>query len=341
MTGPLISPHDLEVRRQHGDIVILDATVELAPAAHDGDHRSVSGLAGWQRAHIPGSRHADLLHTLSDPAAPYHFAAPPPEALAAALHDLGVRDGIPVVTYDRAGGLWAARLWYLLDWLGLESYVLNGGLPAWQSAALPVASTRESPAGPEGPYAGPEGAVRASRDRESAALPAAGGRRASAGSEGSLGALETPLAASRAGAITVRAKGGRWVGAGELRAWLAGDVDATVVCALNPEAYAGEVPTRYSRRGHIPGSGNLPARSLTGADGRFLPEPELRAALGDLVDDPAPVWLYCGGGISATVVALALAVVGRSDVALYDGSLEEWSADPALPLELGRAGSAA
>ncbi|GIE68534.1 sulfurtransferase [Actinoplanes palleronii] len=370
MTGPLLSPQDLEVRRQHGDIVILDATVELAPAAHDGDHRSVSGLAGWRRAHIPGSRHADLLHTLSDPAAPYHFAAPSPEALAAALHDLGVRDGIPVVTYDRAGGLWAARLWYLLDWLGLESYVLNGGLPAWQSAALPVASTREAPAGsggpyagPEGavraswdrevagtrgasagsggPYAGPEGAVRASRDRESAALPGAGGRGASAGSEGSLGALETPLGASRAGGITVRAKGGRWVGAGELRAWLAGDVDATVVCALNPEAYAGEVPTRYSRRGHIPGSGNLPARSLTGADGRFLPEPELRAALGDLVDDPAPVWLYCGGGISATVVALALAVVGRSDVALYDGSLEEWSADPALPLELGRAGSAA
>jgi thiosulfate/3-mercaptopyruvate sulfurtransferase len=109
-----------------------------------------------------------------------------------------------------------------------------------------------------------------------------------------------------------------------------------VLCTLNPEVYAGEVPTRYSRRGHIPGSGNLPARSLTGGDGRFLPEPELRAALGDLVTDPAPVWLYCGGGISATVVALALAVVGRTDVAIYDGSLEEWSADPVMPLELGR-----
>ncbi|WP_436521466.1 sulfurtransferase [Actinoplanes sp. HUAS TT8] len=293
MTGPLLSATDVEVRRQRGEVLILDATVDLASAAHDGDHRSVSGLAGWHAARIPGSRHADLLHALSDPEAPYHFAVPSPAALAAALTDLGARDGLPIVTYDRAGGLWAARLWYLLDWLGIEAYVLDGGFPAWQSAGLPTAATPDDP---------------------------------SVGAGRGLGRL------------TVRVREGRWVGKGDLEGWLGGDLDATVLCALNPEAYAGEVPTRYSRRGHIPGSGNVPARSLTGADGKFRPEAELRVALGGLVEDPAPVWLYCGGGISATVVALALAVVGRSDVAIYDGSLEEWSADPALPVELGRAG---
>lgn len=126
------------------------------------------------------------------------------------------------------------------------------------------------------------------------------------------------------------------MGRDDLERWLAGEVEATVVCALNPEAYAGEVPTRYSRRGHIPGSGNLPARSLLGPDGRFRPEAELRQVLAGLLADPAPIWLYCGGGISATVLGLALTALGRDDVALYDGSLEEWSADPELPIELGR-----
>ncbi|MEV6350189.1 rhodanese-like domain-containing protein [Actinoplanes sp. NPDC051851] len=289
MTAPIISAELLDVRRRKAEVLVLDATVELAPAKHDGDHTSSTGLAGWEREHIPGSRHADLLHLLSDPAAPFHFAVPSPSALVAALSSLGVRDGVPVVTYDRNGGLWAARLWYLLDWLGVEASVLDGGFAAWQSAGLPVS-------------AGPAGA---------------------------------PV---DAGPLTVRERDGRWVGKEDLAAWMAGEKDATVVCALNPEAYAGEVPTRYSRRGHIPGSGNLPARSLTGADGLFLPAEELRAALGGLAEDPAPVWVYCGGGISATVVALALAAVGRGDVAIYDGSLEEWSADPSLPLELGRGG---
>ncbi len=348
MTGPLLAAADVEVRRQRAEILILDATVDLPSAAHDGDHRSGSGLAGWRDAHIPGSRYADLLHTLSDPAAPYHFAVPAPDALAAALTALGVRDGVPVVTYDRAGGLWAARLWYLLDWLGIESYVLDGGLQAWKSANLPIA--QEQSAGPGRGYepsittvgASPEqaagpgasvGAVTPSRER------AAGAGRGYESSITTVGASPEQAGGGEreaGGGLTVRVRDGRWVGKRDLQAWLAGDVEATVLCALNPEAYAGEVPTRYSRRGHIPGSGNLPARSLTGADGRLLPEPELRAALGDLVDDPSPVWLYCGGGISATVVALALTAAGRPDVALYDGSLEEWSADPELPLELGR-----
>ncbi|MDI6102531.1 rhodanese-like domain-containing protein [Actinoplanes sp. NEAU-A12] len=290
MTGPLLSPADLVVRREHGDLVILDATVALEAPRHDGDHRSSSGRPGWEQAHIPGSRHADLLHDLSDPSAPYHFARPSAGVLAARLAERGVRDGVPVVAYDRAGGIWAARLWWLLDWLGVEAYVLDGGLSAWRAAGLPVTATATA--------------------EHADLVPAP---------------LRTPVV-----------RDGRWVGREDLKRWLAEDVQATVLCALSPEAYAGEVPTRYSRRGHIPGTGNVPARSLLGPDGRFRPEPELRRMLGDLLADPAPIWLYCGGGISAATLGLALTVLGRDDVALYDGSLQEWSADPELPIELGR-----
>jgi len=47
------------------------------------------------------------------------------------------------------------------------------------------------------------------------------------------------------------------------------------------------------------------------------------------------VLLYCGGGISAAANALTLAAIGTTAVRIYDGSLEEWTADPSLPLELG------
>lgn len=285
MTGPILGPAALAVRREQGPVTILDATVELAAAAHDGDHRSASGRPGWEQAHIPGSLHADLLHDLSDPSAAYHFARPAPEVLAARLADLGVRDGVPVVTYDRSGGIWAARLWWLLDWIGVDAYVLDGGLAAWRSAGLPVTDA---------------------------------------------------IAPAAAGAVAARPHDGRWVELADLRRWSAGETEATVLCALNPEAYAGEVPTRYSRRGHIPGTGNLPARSLLDGDGRFRPLDELRTDLAGLLADPAPIWLYCGGGISAATLGVALTALGRDDVALYDGSLEEWSADDSLPIELGR-----
>ncbi len=48
-----------------------------------------------------------------------------------------------------------------------------------------------------------------------------------------------------------------------------------------------------------------------------------------------PVIAYCGGGISATVDVFALSLLGRDDVRLYDGSLTEWTADAALPVDVG------
>jgi thiosulfate/3-mercaptopyruvate sulfurtransferase len=114
-----------------------------------------------------------------------------------------------------------------------------------------------------------------------------------------------------------------------------GDPGVLIVNTLSPELFRGEL-NRYGRPGRIPGSVNVPARSLLAADGRFLPPDGLRARLADSGALEAPrVIAYCGGGISATNGALALALLGRDDVAIYDGSLNEWAADPDLPLETG------
>lgn len=289
----LIDVDELAARLGAPGLVVLDATVELPAPEFDGDYRASSGLEGWAAGHVPGSRHADLLGALSDHDAPYHFAMPAPAVLVA-----GVGPGSDIVLYDRGGGLWSARLWWMLRSIGVPARVVDGGWAAWQAAGGPVATAD-----------------------------------AGAGAVGTGAADASVAGAAAVGVLVPEAYSNAWVSRAELEAWAAGRVPATVACALGADAYSGAAPTRYSRRGHIPGTSNVPARRLTGPDGRYLPLPELRAALGALADAPGPVWTYCGGGIAAAGLALALTLIGRDDVAIYDGSLEEWSADPSLPLE--------
>lgn len=125
---------------------------------------------------------------------------------------------------------------------------------------------------------------------------------------------------------------GLWSDRDNVLAVSTGAAPGTLVCALDPEQFAGTATTRYARRGHIPGSRSLPAKSLLD-DGVLRPVPQLAELAGAaLTDADRPLVLYCGGGVSACLVALALVRAGHDRIAVYDGSLEEWAADPALPM---------
>lgn len=125
-----------------------------------------------------------------------------------------------------------------------------------------------------------------------------------------------------------------WADLAEVCDIVEGRADGQLVCALGEAEYAGEAPTRYTRRGHIPGSVNLPARGLA-VDGRLLDSPVLLHRLTG-IDLDRPIIVYCGGGVSAALTAIQLRRAGARQVAVYDNSLEEWSADPSLPLVTGR-----
>ncbi len=112
-----------------------------------------------------------------------------------------------------------------------------------------------------------------------------------------------------------------------------GTVETCTVNALRPEQHAGTGGVHYGRRGHITGSINIPAVHHLNPDNTFKSTDELRKLFTPALDK-ARVITYCGGGIAATSVALALAILGRDDVKVYDASLTEWAANPMLPMTL-------
>jgi thiosulfate/3-mercaptopyruvate sulfurtransferase len=285
----LVSPEWLANNLANEDLVILDATVWLAPPTFDGEYRVESGHENWLTAHIPGAVHADLLEDLSDAKATFGFTRPDNATLIAALEKLGADTGKTIVIYDADDGFWATRLWYVLHATGYEAKVLDGGLKLWQGLSLPLSAGEDAP-------------------RCSGHVPS----------------------------LPVRPHA--WASRADVEAVLAGLRPDILVCALSRRVFTGEKATRYARRGHIPGSLNFPARDLLAPDGRYLPIEQLRAKVSAVIgqanggESGRPVLLYCGGGISACVLAFVLTLLGHDDFSVYDGSLEEWAADFSLPL---------
>ena len=111
-----------------------------------------AGRQAYLQAHIPGARHADLNRDLSAPIGPDtgRHPLPPPEAFAAWLGALGVGDDTQVVAYDEANGSIAARLWWMLRWLGHEAVaVLDGGFKTWIAHGGALESGETDPEAPE------------------------------------------------------------------------------------------------------------------------------------------------------------------------------------------------
>lgn len=109
------------------------------------------------------------------------------------------------------------------------------------------------------------------------------------------------------------------------------DDSVNIIDALSEAQYRGET-TMYARPGHIAGASNVPMTSLMDETGRYRPQAELDALFD--ADPDAPAITYCGGGIAASANAFVLTRLGYKDVAVYTASLQEWAADPALPMEV-------
>ena len=122
------------------DLVVLDCTVRVEPAK-EGGFRILNGRADYEAGHIPGAGFADLAGELSGEGGPFAFSLPAPERFAAAMGALGVSDSSRVVLYSAGRPDWAARVWWMLRWIGFDrAALLDGGLDAWKAEGRPLST---------------------------------------------------------------------------------------------------------------------------------------------------------------------------------------------------------
>ena len=114
------------------------------------------------------------------------------------------------------------------------------------------------------------------------------------------------------------------------------DENMIIVDSLPPDSYNGD-PNSSDRSGHIPGSVNIFLGLQSNFETKQLyPDEEIRETFekAGVLDPNKKVIVYCGFAVAATWVALLLNKLGQNNVAVYDGSMEEWASDVSLPLEV-------
>lgn len=125
-----------------GSVLVFDCRFDLAAPQ--------AGEAAYAAGHVPGALYMHLDRDLSGATTGTNGRHPLPDRadLVAKLAGSGLNEGQQVVAYDAQGGMYAARLWWLLRWLGHDSVaLLDGGLQAWEAAGKPL-ETEAQPRSP-------------------------------------------------------------------------------------------------------------------------------------------------------------------------------------------------
>jgi thiosulfate/3-mercaptopyruvate sulfurtransferase len=129
----LVSVAELSRHTEDPDWLVIDCRFDIG--------RPEAGQQTYCDGHIPGAIYAHLDRDLASPrtGASGRHPLPAADALARRFSDWGISARVQVVAYDDAGGAVAARLWWLLRWMGHSPVaLLDGGWPAWIAAGLPV-----------------------------------------------------------------------------------------------------------------------------------------------------------------------------------------------------------
>lgn len=269
------------------------------------------GREAFEKEHIPGAIYMDLKKDLSAEATDHggRHPLPEPEVFAARLAKLGIGNDTRVIAYDDEGGMNAARLWWMLRWIGHENVaVLDKGFTAWKEAGFLV------------------------DDKQAVRVPSTfvpnvqhhlvtdvnevqrivGTIKAEQIVEG----VEEEMAAERGG---VPVQDIEVPGLSNPAVFFT----PVLVDSRAHERYLGQNETMDPVGGHIPGAINFFWKDLFNEDGSYKSTEELEKHF-ETVDKEAEIVVYCGSGVSATPNVLALEQAGFKSVRLYVGSWSDW-----------------
>ena len=135
----LIDVDELKHQRGQANWRVVDCRFDLMQPAKGRDE--------YRQGHIPGAQYADLDQDLAGPVndSTGRHPLPSPDIFAITLGAWGIGNASQVIVYDHANGAIAARLWWMLKWLGHEQVaVLNGGYAAWREAGYELSDSHES-----------------------------------------------------------------------------------------------------------------------------------------------------------------------------------------------------
>jgi len=323
VTSPLVSTSDLAVSLSGAEPpVLIDVRWRLG---------GPPGREDYMRGHLPGAVFLDLDADLAAPPGPGgRHPLPAPDDLQRVLRAAGVRDGVPVAVYDADNGSIAARVWWLLRWAGHDRVqVLDGGYAAWLAEGRPV--TTDVPAPEPGDVTVRPGRMPVVDADGAAELARTGVLLDARAPERYRGDVE-PID-PKAGHVPGARNAPFAAHTGEDGRWRTPEDLAEHFAKVGVPVNEG-VPASDS----VPASEGVPAKVSVPAGGKAKATAGVKEA--DIEDKVGGrVGAYCGSGVTATSVLLALEVAGitsaEAPAMLYAGSWSNWSADPDRPVATG------